>query len=718
MSPVKFWVQLGSTACNSVNITEEADVEDLLNEIRTNFDHYSKDKRPDLVLYGKRKRDNEDIDDVFSPDMKVKTIIKEKNYPGSCCSNPIYIKRQKQENIWIPFKIRRSNATCGDLHLVSRQDTFKALREIHQKTFSRRKKGNGVSWIIPLMDNLHGMGKSAFALDYINMYQDFQDETICKSFLKEIKQTRTIYVNLFTYSFNFVDFEKTLVSILCAEFLNNFNDYAPFSQEYFDDSMSFLKAVINYAGPVFIVFDGIGEIFKWETSSSEANSMFWYLVKHVFKNWCNVDKLYFVFIGCTPYVRSFASEEVGLPYIIERLPLAPLNPESIAEVIRHTRKTERREKKLYEYYNLDEEKLKLLSEKLFYCTNGVPRELSNYFCTMNNYEGLMSNEPRLPHGSWESFSSFVSKYRQEIDYLLQNCIRKTKIDISKEITKPTKDSAYVTQNTLLHEIATRAGFEWTGETRSALLHISEPKKHFFLNSGKSFREFLENYGRMLIETPKYWQWTCRRRLIEVLRSSNLERILPHFLRTPFFGSISCFKISDIMVSVPKVTEEGLKCAEMNNDAIHPDYFPILLQRYFEMSPKTLVPLPDSKSLDTIMSTAVFYQGGMRDLVLGLSIKDCNEELTSSLLDREYQLFLNCFQSPKHDKFLKVLMVFCTNCSEELEEKLETNFFYCPEIENSKVNEVILLNLMSKQKRDGFFGVKDKHVSNVIERFFQ
>lgn len=173
-----------------------------------------------------------------------------------------------------------------------------------------------------------------------------------------------------------------------------------------------------------------------------------------------------------------------------------------------------------------------------------------------------------------------------------------------------------------------------------------------------------------------------------------------------------------MISFPKVTDKGTKSAEIGNQTIHPDNLPTLLFNYFKVLPVTLVPLDMSKSPDTIIGAQVNYNGKKRKLVIGLSMKKyTGKQLGKTLLEHEYNLFVNCFKRLKQN-YLKILIIFCTKFCKEFEKQLENNFFFCHDQKNSEIDEIIVLNLTTREMRSLFFGPMKAKMSDQIEKILQ
>ena len=55
----------------------------------------------------------------------------------------------------------------NDLFFVNREKATEQLNQIHSDMYNRASRGRGSKWVIPLADNVWGLGKSTFVSHYI-----------------------------------------------------------------------------------------------------------------------------------------------------------------------------------------------------------------------------------------------------------------------------------------------------------------------------------------------------------------------------------------------------------------------------------------------------------------------------------------------------------------------------------------------------------------------
>lgn len=462
MNEQELWIHCDANTCKKITVDLGASLYDIIQEVKDQFNQYSHYSTENIALCRKRKPDfDESCEDHLPRSTTVKNLLNEKNFPGNSSENPIFVKRIRRQNVWNPVEFNRARE-----RIFQRSSTFQALHEIFYQKFTRIKNKKAAS-CIPLMDTSHGTGKTEFSREFLNMYENFRDPSVDPDFLDEIKSARRIEVNIHVYGNKSIDIQiiNEIQRTLSREFVPDI----AFLEKYHKTSTSLIKNAIRYGGPIFMVFKNVKELLvRYKKDPTNQNS-FWTLYAEIFSKWCRIKQFYFVFIGECSEMRLFPEFDqvsgVKGTLCIRRLPLEPLNSDSVAEIIQA--KFLKRGA-YYQKWKLDEKKLLDVSEKVCCMTRGIPTHVRYNISNVNTLEDM------IKHGSISCNNSHVQdnynlleNYSEEVQELLQSSKTQTPIDLTREIIK--RKGIFI-QKIYLHQIATDAFFSWTGNVKSALLN--------------------------------------------------------------------------------------------------------------------------------------------------------------------------------------------------------------------------------------------------------
>ncbi|KAL3671829.1 hypothetical protein V7S43_002498 [Phytophthora oleae] len=132
---------------------------------------------------------------------------------------------------------------------VNRDLAMEQPQNIHTNNYNRAVKGAAIDWKIPIVDNICGLGKSAFVLRACHTLHIVLESG---SLLTDNPQDEN-------------DFEKIMIMLICryfdVEFQARPQALDPKLVEYMQSSGELLQKLTAEVGPVFVVLDEIGTGF-------------------------------------------------------------------------------------------------------------------------------------------------------------------------------------------------------------------------------------------------------------------------------------------------------------------------------------------------------------------------------------------------------------------------------------------------------------------------
>ena len=427
-----------------------------------------------------------------------------------------------------------------DLYFVNRDETMKALLELHFDHYALRNKPNagGDMLRFPLMDSLFGMGKSTFANKYLALVEKFaqslgnethaldlkgggysfarncrlafqssaseteKDATdlvikmrgeipLIRSFFDEMNHCRTLYLKF--YAGTLFD-QETRDATLRAAFqvsLRSWGITLP------DHTKSFYEIIEFIPKPVFIAFDEIGQAFdKPNTGLEEQRGRFFDFVQACCTYLLDTHQVYYLLCG-----RSKFLWDVGLrpeefqddddrkrrssPGEFVRINLNPIREQYIELILEHTRNLQGVYLNTALCQQYPEKPLTQIMKELYALTGGHPRTLVRCLSTSDPlagapHVGLMIDEVRLA----------VEKYPSAILNMVKDALENRVFNLSEETIINGKQVSKGYSASRLH-----AGYE--ANYGATPLYISPPILNYILWSSFEYAEYLKAYCRTL-----------------------------------------------------------------------------------------------------------------------------------------------------------------------------------------------------------------------------
>ena len=256
------------------------------------------------------------------------------------------------------------------------------LQEVHRCNYNRQTSGSGGNWLIPLCDNLFGMGKSEFSRQYINRCRSagFKPD-VPVNFIESLCRAHTVPIS-------FADgelsdpavFEERSLAILQSSLIPFFEVAPMCLYKYYPRTQLFLAELTYEAGPVFIAVDEIGRAFNVDNKDDVARrELFLKFCSSVLQSWLEAPNVFLLVLGRASFLSYVGARPDGFsprsasPCDFLRLSLQSLRVESIKEILEKTLYKD--DLALKKHYNLDEQMALKVAEHLFDVTTGIPRLL-------------------------------------------------------------------------------------------------------------------------------------------------------------------------------------------------------------------------------------------------------------------------------------------------------------------------------------------------------
>jgi hypothetical protein len=286
-----------------------------------------------------------------------------------------------------------------EMAFVNRENALSQLQNIHMSNLQRALNEKGADWIIPICDNMCGLGKSEFAHHYVKKCNERMAQMpissklmLASKFQKSMLKAHTVRVTFRNGAMqNEETFEKVLIQNLQKKLIPLFKVapiclFMPYSQ-----SDKFLSELISDVGPIFIALDEIGSAFKVPGMDDlERRDLFLKFCSEVLSNWLQIPDLYFLLLGRGSFL-NYVGNRLGVvdesPLKFERLSLHFLRPQAIIEILKRTHMGE---KPLFRHYKLDELQIAKVAAYLYSQTTGHPRSLLQAFQSCSTRDELLN----------------------------------------------------------------------------------------------------------------------------------------------------------------------------------------------------------------------------------------------------------------------------------------------------------------------------------------
>ncbi|KAL3660540.1 hypothetical protein V7S43_014296 [Phytophthora oleae] len=332
----------------------------------------------------------------------------------------------------------------GRLFFVNREKAVQDLVKFHERKFKRANQGIGDTWVIPLLDNDYGFGKTTFDSEYIRRCQSLErDSTMVRGFMDTLCSCHTIPISLIQMQvlekngdFHAEKASRSLIDCIRAFFKVKYVTLPHAFDKPEETYAILLTNLTEEVEPLFIVIDEIGLAFNHNKLDGFARSeqfiKFCKVLQPLFEN----QKLFFLVAGRASFLNHVARRPLGTgsittssPFLFERLDLHLLRHEAIKTIIENTRWEETStSESIKAHLQLTNNRVMDLSARLFETTFGHPRSLSKAFETCESYDEHFNYVPDVPIKGveWNSFFEKLWLYRTPLEDLMNHQSNKLK----------------------------------------------------------------------------------------------------------------------------------------------------------------------------------------------------------------------------------------------------------------------------------------------------
>jgi hypothetical protein len=317
---------------------------------------------------------------------------------------------------------------------------------------------------------------------------------------------------------------------------------------------------------------------------------------------------------------------------------------------------------------------------------------------------------------WKAFCKKLKSYRTIVLKLLNDAQLGNSVDLTQFFSDEGGMSVPY------DIIATESFISWEGSMEQATLFAHPIIMTTLENYMMPFQDYIETVGKcpqVSVDYPNVFEWMSLKRFQELFSSPGRPRLLlPDFFGTSLFGSYDSVAFSQDVRRFPKITIRGGWEASLDAKTAHPDIWGFLLD-LIGPDPICLKPQSQSASSDALLIGRATI--GQRQFILTVGLASKNYLLTGfspQNLDSECLLFNRMFANVDCSERHNILFICCTNYSAALSSMFRGKLFYVHK--SSKyafINEIILLNLSTKENRAKFFGVQgdsSNYVQLIVE----
>lgn len=773
MKKTKIWFQHSDERPIGVRVPSNYDLDDVIGNYRGKINLNLKQSHASCIWLSNSSSGFP----IIPAHTSVKDLMQEPNFPGNSGFNPIFVhvKSSKKPKLHVPLvkwkepAIMPESVSAYRLSYIDREEAFDELCKQHYEMFSRSECGFGKVWMFPLLDNSHGLGKTVFAHHYITMAKKKFPNPVTE-FQKLLCSATTVVIELKQSSYNAKNSSQSLLKILKEKIGDSIID------EYneLDDHecpLNYIKDVVKKAGPLFLVFDEIGNPFKSDSVEDNVDA-FWKFLKKEVKQWFGIKGFFILLIGYHDFFRTVPLVEPeknpnNSLFCIKRVPLYPLQPNAIQIVLEKTNYEENKQITVQTFYGIKDSELNAVAKRLYKLSSGIPRLICDILKECDTITKLKEFEPGMQIIDEAQYSKVINSHRWRILNLLKAVHKGCRVNLSEQVNLENL------QNQIgLYQIATEAGFSWHGEITNAKLHISGAVKTYIFNS-TTLMQFLQSYRATyaIFDQSKCFEWITAKRILELFSLLSSPAIIhPWFFSTPIFGKLENLVLEQKIQMLLKGTINGDRNVVLNSKTVHSDYVARAQKEDLFLKPISLVPYDKSASPDRIFLSTAIYQGSLKEVVIGVSIKKFYSDFfNTKMLKKECLIFKHIFKNMFGQQNILKFLIFCVtkfpkymqkqfrgrgffiydeNSEEEIlkdeneflnnseqdhnelsqDEKDKQDFKGESEIngeniesvdDNVIIDEIIILNLSNSVERSMFFGVrKGSNESNAIESMIQ
>ncbi|KAI8826504.1 hypothetical protein BJ741DRAFT_714474 [Chytriomyces cf. hyalinus JEL632] len=539
---------------------------------------------------------------------------------------------------------------AAKLFFVNRSAAVEQLQKIHGFKFHRATSKVGKEWIIPIADNVIGLGKSDFGRHYIRKSREsWPTATEIGSFEKTLCDCHTVHIEFLEGALLKTSFDAVMIELLCEALKDMFVVQPAILSKPPKTVNAFLDNLTKVAGPVFIVLDEIGKAFRSEDDSLDdfaQRDQFYSFCRRILDKWLRLKNVFFVVLGRASFLNYVALRPTNAPitpspYVFERLNIHLLRPPSIRTIMDRTLISSTGTDTIADRLELTQQTSEAVAEHLFRQTNGHPRSLLDAFESCHSVDELLQYHKPLEM-NWKEFYEKLVLNEATVTRLLNYVESGDTIDL----TETTDDAGK--KSVTLDNIASNSFIAWEGTVLKAKLYVHPTVKMYMEDYFMPFREYLKRIGnmtRVTIYFPTVFEWMFLKRFQEIFfQAPNEPRLaLPAFFGTPKFGNYTSVSFSKSVRPIPKITSAGSASASLDSDTARPAAWPRLLDS-IGPGPICLKPLSKSASSDAFLIGSAKFGAESFVLTVGLAVKNYGTTAFSwSHLSNECFVFNRMFE---------------------------------------------------------------------------
>ena len=526
---------------------------------------------------------------------------------------------------------------------------------------------SGADWVLPLIDNLYGMGKSTFARNYVwqcrTMLAAGQVPSHLTEGIRVIAKCHTVFLVLDRCSLFLRGnerFSDVLVPAMKNELKKMFEVAPGCLSRVWNSASAFLKALVQEAGPIFVVLDEIGSAFipfEMRFDDLDINSMlescrrFFHLCVLELMSWLQTPGLFLLLSGRGMFLSYVGrrpeewSAMMANPVEFERLSLHALRPHHIQKILQNTIHSPANPVSLQQHFRLNDANMMQVAKHLFREAYGRPRLLVQAFQGCSSYETLMSWTRPQDDLRWPQFLRAARRNMEACAVLVHSTLSKEVVDLT---IRYDEGGRFIP----LDLIATDIGMSWVGSMFQATLFADDRLVQLVMGYGLSFEGYLDTLSRPQIATLSFssvFEWIFALSFSAMFSEAKAPRLVsPSFFASPVFGSLDHVRLSRARHPLPKISNQGPIEVSLTSKTAHPSAWPTLLDLMKTYGPCIWKPEPLSASPDVILTSEITVLGCKTILTIGLSIKCYTKTSTMSKaqVEEECRYFARMFSEER------------------------------------------------------------------------
>ncbi|KAJ3235743.1 hypothetical protein HDU77_000208 [Chytriomyces hyalinus] len=228
------------------------------------------------------------------------------------------------------------------LYFVNRTNALEQLQKIHESKFERAVSKAGTDWIIPIADNVVGLGKSDFGRHYIRKSREMWPNAATRDpFQQTLCDCHTVHIQFVEGALLQNSFDAVMIEMLCEALEDMFVVQPAVISNPPKTVHKFLKDLTKVAGPVFIVLDEIGKAFARTNDpldDFQQRDQFLLFCQCILDKWLPLQNVFFVLHGRASFLSYAALRLTNAcltpsPHTFERLNIHQLQLPSIHTIM-------------------------------------------------------------------------------------------------------------------------------------------------------------------------------------------------------------------------------------------------------------------------------------------------------------------------------------------------------------------------------------------------